>query len=53
MCEVFLAFKAGILNIPGIKLKIKGIKKEVVKLINESLIRWFWVFIYMPQKQII
>ena len=49
----FITFKAGILNIPGNRYKIKGINNDIIKLIIESFIRWIWVFIYTPQKHVI
>ena len=47
----FFALKAGILNIPGNKFKPKGYIIDVAKLINVSLIKIIWVFVYTAQKQ--
>ena len=47
----FFALKAGILNIPGNKFKPNGYIIDVAKLINVSLIKIIWVFVYTAQKQ--
>ena len=45
--------KAGILNIPGNKLIMKGKLKEKIKLINVSFIKWIWVLEYIAQNKAI
>ena len=50
---LFFALNAHILKIPGIKLIKNGFTNDKPKLIILSLIRYIWLFIYIPQKQVI
>ena len=46
----FFALKEGIRNIPGNKLNPTGSNKVIPNEINESFIKWIWVFLYTTQK---